>query len=835
MFVKGRWICVASAVSLFLAGCGGSGTSTNISEPDANADGNTEVVEGGGTPDANPSNDANGDDEDANGTTPDANMNVADATPDAADSGQAVADGGDAGDGGGSMSNPDGGSNGVTCSGNGDCLNGHCVSGICCASACTSPSTCHSATGATCSGGATCTYPNASDNTTCDDGNACTTGDSCQSGTCTGGGTNSCDDGNPCTTDTCNSSTGCAHDGTGVTTSGCKTGDMCTGYVCAGDSAGTCKQVTLVDCSASGDQCNNGVCNPTTGACSPQPTNEGLNCQDNNACTVGETCQSGSCTGGTPLNCDTGNPCTTGTCDTVLGCRTANVPAGTTSCTDGNPCTVNDTCSGGLCAGSPMDCSGQSDQCNVGVCNGGTCGKSPLADNTACNDTLACTTTDVCTGGQCKGSGNSCGANSSGCAEGPPKSCTCNAGFLSSGGQCVPNVCSSNACVAGATCSASSSAPSGYVCTCPTGFTGDGTTSGTGCTSIACQNNPCGAGLGTCVPGSTSGSYTCNCDAGYVSVTQSNGEATCVCDMSGTFASQYSLTTSLPATLVGPVTVFSAETNVPTTQWALRTQTYDSSGNLVIKTTQCGGTTADLCGVVTGLKNAFTAFYPGPMYDLASMPVTQSNPISIPNALPGQAYAEPQSATLMGISLTNPLGAWPASSTNVGAGSSQTNGAVWVDNDNDTFPGVTSYVVPPGGISETTSPFPIENYPSTSSECGTAYAYFPSFGTGGAIKRLYSAQRMISSMSGTISTCDSTGATLITGTLGGPDSNEPKVDGRVDGCVQVNGTGEIACSSSTASTYDGQSQTQHITGANFVLKRVTSGTTCEQVRAMSFN
>jgi hypothetical protein len=89
-----------------------------------------------------------------------------------------------------------------------------------------------------------------------------------------------CDDSNPCTDDACN--------------------------------AGSCEN-TPVDCSAFGDQCNDGVCNPGTGACETQAANEGLGCDDLDACTVGDVCTAGTCAG-PPLNCDDSSGCTNDAC-----------------------------------------------------------------------------------------------------------------------------------------------------------------------------------------------------------------------------------------------------------------------------------------------------------------------------------------------------------------------------------------------------------------------------------------------------------------------------------------------------------------------------------------
>jgi len=362
--------------------------------------------------------------------------------------------------------------------------------------------------------------------------------------------------------------------------------------------------------------------------------------------------------------------------------------------------------------------------------------------------------------------------------------------------------------------------------------------------SAGCTGNPCGDG-GTCVPDGSA--YTCNCGAGYVSV---NGA--CVCDMNGTFASQFTIASSWSG-----VTDVEDATNAPSYSWSLRTQTYDSSGNLVVKTTPCGVTAPDVCGngfpdITT--NEAYAQYLPTSDYGLSTMPVVTVPTISLPNALPGQAYTEPQTALLLGISLTDPLGAWPAADSNVG-GSSPTNGAAWVDSDGDGQLGVTTYSVPPGGISMTTSPNPPVSYGSTSTACprGDAgatrelYDYWPAYDVlpPHRITRFYDASRTISSLSGTITSCDSSGVSLIEGTVGGPDTDggagQMHTDVRIGGCAIVTAAdagaadaGGSACAAVVVNQYDGQPQTQHVTSASFIIKRVAGTTTCAQVRAMSF-
>jgi len=71
------------------------------------------------------------------------------------------------------------------------------------------------------------------------------------------------------------------------------------------------------------------------------PADEGLPCDDADACTSGETCQSGVCTGGAVVGCDDGVTCTVDTCHPAAGCQHAPdhgacAPCG--SCDPGDGC-----------------------------------------------------------------------------------------------------------------------------------------------------------------------------------------------------------------------------------------------------------------------------------------------------------------------------------------------------------------------------------------------------------------------------------------------------------------------------------------------------------------
>src|SRR5207247_1147972 len=110
----------------------------------------------------------------------------------------------------------------------------------------------------------------------------------------------------------------------------------------------------------------------TANACSGQA--DGTSCNDGNACTQTDTCQSGVCTGSNPVVCTALDQChDVGTCNTGTGvCSNPNKTNGT-ACNDGNACTQTDTCQSGVCTGSnPVVCTAL-DQCHdVGTCNTGT-------------------------------------------------------------------------------------------------------------------------------------------------------------------------------------------------------------------------------------------------------------------------------------------------------------------------------------------------------------------------------------------------------------------------------------------------------------------------------
>ena len=148
----------------------------------------------------------------------------------------------------------------------------------------------------------------------------------------------------------------------------------------------------------------------TTGVCSNPNKDNGVSCNDGDACTTKDTCKSGGCVGGPAPDCNDGNVCTNDPCVSQSGCSHPAAANGK-SCNDGSACTKVDTCKSGVCkGGSPVVCT-PLDACHkAGVCNpaNGSCPNPNQADGTGCNDGLSCTNNDVCKAGKCAGS-STCG------------------------------------------------------------------------------------------------------------------------------------------------------------------------------------------------------------------------------------------------------------------------------------------------------------------------------------------------------------------------------------------------------------------------------------------
>ncbi len=317
-----------------------------------------------------------------------------------------------------------------------------------------------------------CTVVAMADAVTCTAGSPlCSAAGSCQAGVCKATGA-LCDDSNPCTLDTC-TALGCQHNPLSNGAS-CDSGaEPCSAATCLagvcqpGIPSGYCKIASPLGilCSKEGASapmlpcmrclplasntawtmvtsgvcddgdactqaencqpggkcvgvealcpdvgpCSDPGCDPKTG-CLEQPT--AGPCTDGNPCTVDDSCSGGQCQPGTALDCDDANPCTTDSCAKGFGCLHA--PASGPCFADSDPCTI-DTCKNGYCQAVP-----EASVCKInGVCvpaNASAEGMPCLVckpsesatswtqtDNKNCDDNNACTKFETCTAGKCLG------------------------------------------------------------------------------------------------------------------------------------------------------------------------------------------------------------------------------------------------------------------------------------------------------------------------------------------------------------------------------------------------------------------------------------------------
>ena len=255
-----------------------------------------------------------------------------------------------------------------------------------------------------CQGG-TCKGSPVNEKVKCDDGNQCTLDTCDQTAGCKNAALDakSCDDGNACTQNDACVQGQCKG---GVNTCGCNTdadckakedNDLCNGTLYC-DSAKQCKinPVTVVNCDTSGDNfCKKTACEPQSGKCVADVKADATPCDaDGSLCTTQDACAGGACKAGAALNCDDKNPCTADSCDPKQGC--VHTAQGGDCDADGNACTAGDSCQSGKCvAGKDTTCD-DANPCTADSCDTttGKCVAKELIQS--CSDDNACTSGDVC-------------------------------------------------------------------------------------------------------------------------------------------------------------------------------------------------------------------------------------------------------------------------------------------------------------------------------------------------------------------------------------------------------------------------------------------------------
>jgi hypothetical protein len=288
------------------------------------------------------------------------------------------------------------------------------------------------------------------DGVACDDGLFCTIEDACSAGSC-GGVDRVCEDSGPCDLGVCDEESDSCGTQLALDDAPCEDGDPCSeSDTCI---AGFCIAVPR-DCSHLDQACLFGTCDPSVGDCVTETAGDGSLCEDDDPCTIADTCSNGSCSGNA-LDCSSlEGPCNTATCDSETGACVKTAKNEFMSCDDTSQCTYNDRCTAGVCQGTPYDCSSLATPCRSATCDPttGACATSNLPDESLCDDGDLCTSDGVCFSGQCQTSTLSCNAFGDICNIGKcaPETGQCFADPKPDGAGCGTN----NPCIFNPTCQA---------------------------------------------------------------------------------------------------------------------------------------------------------------------------------------------------------------------------------------------------------------------------------------------------------------------------------------------------------------------------------------------
>jgi hypothetical protein len=158
------------------------------------------------------------------------------------------------------------------------------------------------------------------------------------------------------------------------------------------------------------DACSVAAGSDSDGACKLL---DGATCDDENGCTMTDTCQAGVCKGEGAKTCDSMGPCRVGACDPATGmCVQVSAPD-YEPCNDSDLCTNKDECVGGVCKGIDVVCTAFDICHDAGVCDVLT-GRCTNPEKDVCElpddapdppvlpkDVMTCATSEDCSSGFC--------------------------------------------------------------------------------------------------------------------------------------------------------------------------------------------------------------------------------------------------------------------------------------------------------------------------------------------------------------------------------------------------------------------------------------------------
>jgi hypothetical protein len=192
----------------------------------------------------------------------------------------------------------------------------------------------------------------------CDDGNFCNGEETCDpaTGACVAGDPRECEDGNVCNgVMICHATEGCIPDPFRQPIH-CDDGRLCNGTETCDPQTGDCLPGEPLECE-DGNICNGVLLCDDDDGCVADPLNPPIDCSNGDACDGVEGCDplTGECLPGAPLDCDDRNSCSIDTCSRTAGCGHQWLAEGA-PCSDGDPCTLDDTCRGNVCVPTHQAC-----------------------------------------------------------------------------------------------------------------------------------------------------------------------------------------------------------------------------------------------------------------------------------------------------------------------------------------------------------------------------------------------------------------------------------------------------------------------------------------------
>jgi len=253
-----------------------------------------------------------------------------------------------------------------------------------------------------------------------------------------------------------------------------------------------------------GNACTNETC--ASGVPQHPAKTNGTACTDGNPCTVADTCQSGACTSGAPLVCSALDQChTAGTCNTSTGACSNPLKAPDSACSfaGGSVCSAAGAC---VQCNAAAQCPGSDGECANRTCVGNVCG----VNNVPAGQATSVQTAGDCHKNQCDGSGNIvAGIDDTDLPTDDGSQCTgetCNAGVASHPAGPINLACNQ---AGGSFCSAS-----GTCVQCNAASQCPG--ADTECSARTCSSNTCGVAntpAGTATSAQAAGDcHTSQCD-----------------------------------------------------------------------------------------------------------------------------------------------------------------------------------------------------------------------------------------------------------------------------------------------------------------------------------